>query len=72
MPYVLYSQGLAWIRMGISGRQEKSKALRHIYGRISEGCERHPSNLELLQLHSDLKKAELTLVIPGFEDEAAT
>jgi hypothetical protein len=61
--HVLGSQGLAWSRVGIIGREAKERYLRELVSRVQVGIDRYPKNPELQQLHDDLRREYLMLSV---------
>jgi hypothetical protein len=63
--HVLGSQGLAWSRAGLRGRDEKEQYLRGILNLVKTGAERFPKNQDIQQLLSDIQREYLSLTLPG-------
>lgn len=64
-PYhILGSQGLAWVRKGLTAPQEKEKFLKRLMTKIEEGCKRYPWEKNLKQLFEDIKREYLELALP--------
>ena len=61
--HVLGSQGLAWSRSGISGRDPKEKYLNSLVAQVEIGTKRFPKNSDLKQLIIDLKKEYYSLAL---------
>lgn len=65
--HVLGSQGLAWSRVGMSGRTQKEPYLRGLVTQVEKGLNRFPKSLDLKQLRDDLKREYLSLALPSVE-----
>jgi hypothetical protein len=65
-PYhVLGSQGLAWARHGIASPAARGRYLARLLKRLEEGLARHPTRVELKQLHDDAKRRYLETALPS-------
>lgn len=63
-PYhVLGSQGLSWVRRGISRTSDKGAFLDRLIDIVQEGVDRHRFARDLLQLREDIKKERLLLTV---------
>ncbi|MFY9823663.1 MAG: SIR2 family protein [Thermoanaerobaculia bacterium] len=62
--HVLGSQGLAWSRRGIRGKDARAKYLQNLLGQLTEGTRKHPKSQDLKVLRRDVQKELLNLAIP--------
>ena len=62
--HVLGSQGLSWSRYGPHSGDERRRLLNYYMNVVSQGMKRHPSQRDLRQLHTDLKRDYLQTAIP--------
>lgn len=63
-PYhILGSQGLAWSRRGITDSKERERYLRKLTAVLQEGCNKHPTELDLKNLLEDVKREYLGIAV---------
>jgi SIR2-like domain len=63
-PYhVLGSQGLAWARRGIKGREKRRNLLNLLIKEVRNGCANHPDHSNLKILLEDLTKEQLRTAV---------
>ena len=64
-PYhILGSQGLAWVRRAIIGRDEQARLLSGLLYRVKEGIKHHPRQRDLRQLAEDIEREYLMTTVP--------
>lgn len=63
--HVLGSQGLAWVRRGLTTFREKERYLHSLVAVVRPGIERHPRNEDLVQLMEAIKREHLEIAIPS-------
>jgi hypothetical protein len=63
-PYhVLGSQGLAWVRRGVTGAREKERYLRKLLTCVEEGRRKYPKEKDLAKLHEDLRREYMNVAV---------